>query len=187
MNKATRTLLDQIHSPDRYEQNLAFHALLDLTEEPVDWAEEAWDELLDGLKSSDNRARSICAQLLCNLVKSDHHAMVMRDFDQLLEVTRDERFVTARHTLQSLWKVGEAGRPQRKLLLHGLEQRYQESTDEKNGTLIRYDILQVMRKVYDQHGEEDIREKALSWIEMEEDEKYRRKYSTLWKDAVPQV
>jgi hypothetical protein len=52
-------------------------------------------------------------------------------------VTKDERFVTARHCLQSLWKVGVAGNKQRKIYMEGLERR----VTEKNGTLIRYDLI----------------------------------------------
>ena len=39
---------------------------------------------------------------------------MLKDFDKLLAVTKDERFVTARHCLQSLWKVGAAGPEQRR-------------------------------------------------------------------------
>jgi len=42
------------------------------------------------------------------------------DLAALLNVTKEERFVTARHSLQSLWKVGVAGELQRKALLKGL-------------------------------------------------------------------
>jgi len=52
---------------------------------------------------------------------------------------------------------------------------------EKNGTLIRYDILQSLRNVYDAVKDERIKEKALELIEREEDIKYRKKYTNLWK------
>jgi hypothetical protein len=70
------------------------------------------------------------------------------------------------------------------LLVDGLESRYRECTIEKNCTLIRYDILQSLRNVYDQVKDEAIKAKALDLIASEEDLKYRKKYATLWKQAV---
>ena len=65
--------------------------------------------------------------------------------------------------------------------MEGLERRFKECITEKNYTLIRYDILQSMRNVYDTVKDEKIREKSLALIEAEQDAKYRKKYSTLWK------
>jgi hypothetical protein len=47
--------------------------------------------------------------------------------------------------------------------------------------LIRYDILQSLRNVYDVTKDEKIRAKAMELIETEGDTKYRKKYATLWK------
>lgn len=155
--------------------------LLEKTGQPVDWAYEVWEELLEGLKHKDNHVRAISAQILSNLAWSDPRNRMLKDFDKLLAVTKDERFVTARHCLQSLWKVGVAGKKQQKVYMDGLERRFRECTDEKNYTLIRYDILQSMRKVYDSVKDEKIRQKALDLIEIEEDPKYRKKYAAIWK------
>jgi hypothetical protein len=38
---------------------------------------------------------------------------MLGDFSDLMEVTNDNRFVTARHCLQSLWKIGMAGKQQK--------------------------------------------------------------------------
>jgi len=40
---------------------------------------------------------------MSSLAKSDPKRM-LKELDTLFAVTRDERFVTARHSLQSLWK-----------------------------------------------------------------------------------
>ena len=68
--------------------------------------------------------RAIAAQVLCNLAKSDPEQRMLRDFPALLAVTKDKRFVTARHTLQALWKVGLAGQVQRQMLVDGLAGRF---------------------------------------------------------------
>lgn len=106
---------------------------------------------------------------------------MLKDFAALLAVTRDERFVTARHCLQALWKVGAAGYKQRKRLVDGLTRRFAECAAEKNGTLIRYDILQGPRNLYDAAPDEKIKGRALALIEAEPDLKYRKKYAGLWK------
>ena len=81
--------------------------------------------MLANLTHQDNHNRAIAAQVLCNLAKSDDSNRMLRDFHTLFAVTGDERFVTARHCLQALWKVGAAGKEQQKLLMTALEKRYQ--------------------------------------------------------------
>ena len=137
--------------------------------------------MLEGLSHKDNHVRAISAQVLCNLAKSDPNGRMLKDFDKLLAVTKDERFVTARHCMQSLWKIGVVGIKQQTLLVDSLAGRFEECIIEKNGTLIRYDILPSLRNVYDAVKDERIREKALELIEREEDIKYRKKYTNLWK------
>ena len=181
MDKITRTNLDDLHSEDRELQNKAFHHVLKATDKPVPWAYDVWDEMVKTLTHSDNHQRAIASQVLCNLAKSDPTDRMLKDFKALLAVTKDARFVTARHCLQSLWKVGAAGKKQQKQLVEGLAGRFQECITEKNCTLIRYDIIQGLRKLYDEVQDEKVREKALELIETEEDLKYRKKYASLWR------
>jgi hypothetical protein len=54
--------------------------------------------------------RAITSQILAQLAKSDSKGRIFKDYDKLLNVTRDERFVTARHCMQSLWNVGLVGK-----------------------------------------------------------------------------
>jgi hypothetical protein len=181
MNKTLRASLDNLWSEDRVLQNQAFLSVLKLTDKPVDWAYEAWDEMLANLSHKDNHNRAIAAQVLCNLAKSDPKRRILKDFPRLLAVTRDERFVTARHCVQALWKVGVAGKEQQAALVGGLAGRFKECVKEKNCTLIRYDILQSLRNVYDSVKDESIRERAVQLIETEPDQKYRKKYATVWR------
>lgn len=181
MDKTIRIHLDDIRSTDGQLQNQAYSALMDAAEKPVDWAYEAWDELVDGLFHKDNHVRSISSQLLANLARSDPKGRIFKDFDKLLNVTKDEKFVTARHCLQSIWKVGLAGKNAQQLVVKGLEKRYRECIKEKNGTLIRYDIIVDLRNLYEATTSIEIKEKALELIELEEDMKYKKKYATVWK------
>ncbi len=181
MDGITRKQLDNLRSNNgdlRYE---AFTYVLAATDQPVAWAYEVWDELVATLRHENNHQRSIAAQVLCNLAKSDPKQRMLKDFAALLAVTRDERFVTARHCLQALWKIGATGKPQQKMLLAGLAARFGDCVTEKNGTLIRYDIVQGLRKLYDVDHNEKIKELAMSLMETEGDLKYHKKYAGLWK------
>ena len=133
-------------------------------------------------ETTDNRA--IAGQLLCNLAKSDPEQRMVKDVATLLALTKDDRFVTARHCLLSLWKVVTAGPRQRKVVLNGLAQRFKECAAEKNGTLIRYDIQCTLRRVYDMEADAQLRATAEKLIQMEEDPKYRKKYATVWRAAM---
>jgi len=181
MDNITRTHLDNIRSEDKDLQNAAYDALIAATDTPVDWAYDVWEAMVADLKHKDNHVRAIAAQMLCNLAKSDPEKRMLKDFDALIAVTKDERFVTARHCLQALWRVGVAGPQQQQLLVDGLAARYKECITEKNSTLSRYDIIQSLRNVYDATKDERVKEKALALIDTEEDLKYRKKYAGLWR------
>ena len=181
MDKTIQTQIDNIRSEDGDVQNKAYFYILEKTDKPMDWAYEVWDKMVEGLAHKDNHVRAISAQVLSNLAKSDPKNRMLKDFDKLLQVTKDERFVTARHCLQSLWKVGVAGKKQQKVYMDGLERRFKECITEKNCTLIRYDILQSFRNVYDELEDEKIKAKALELIDTENDPKYRKKYATVWR------
>jgi len=182
MDRRTRTNLDNLL---RQDGDLRYKALIDVlkaTDKRVEWAYEVWDELVANLRHPDNHQRAIAAQVLSNLANSDPENRMLKDFDALFAVTRDERFVTARHSLQAIWKVGAAGKKQQKLVADRLSGRFSDCLAEKNCTLIRYDIIQGFRNLYDAVKDEKVRAKALELIESEEDPKYRRKYASLWKD-----
>ncbi len=181
MDRNTRTNLDNLRSQDGDTRFKALNYVLKVTDERVDWAHEVWDDLVQHKRHEDNHQRAIAAQVLCNLAKSDTENRMLKDFDALLAVTNDERFVTARHCLQSLWKVGAAGKKYQKVVVDGLAGRFRDCVTEKNCTLIRFDIIQGLRKLYEAVKDEKIREKAMELIETEDDDKYRKKYATVWK------
>lgn len=185
MDPTLRADLDAVRAGEKDAQNAAYTALMQATESPVDWAYEAWDELVAMLRHPSNRVRAIASQLLSSLAASDPERRILRDLDALLEVTKDERFVTARHCLQSLWKVGVAGDAQRQAVVEGLRRRFAECASEKNGTLIRYDIVQVLRKMHDAAPDETVSRAAHALIATEADPRYRKKYAGVWKGAAP--
>ena len=180
MESETRRSLDNLVSEDRQLQNEAFTAILKETEKPVDWAYEVWDRLVEGLGHKDNHVRAISAQVLANLAKSDPENRMQKDFPALMAGTKDKKFVTARHTLQSIWKVG-LEKEMQKTVVEALANWFRDCRTEKNCTLIRYDIVQDLRNLYDVLHDEGIRQTALALIETEEDAKYKKKYAGVWK------
>lgn len=166
---------------DKEERYEAYQNILNLTEQEVDWAYDVWDQLLEDLSHKDNHQRSRAAQYLANLAKSDPEERMLQDFPRLWEVTKDEKFVTARHSLQSIWKVGLAGTTQKEIVMEFMSHRFKNCTDEKNYTLIRSDILQNMRNLYDHLADEDIKTEAIELIEIVDDPKYKKKYLNIWK------
>jgi hypothetical protein len=181
MDEKIRINIENLYGADRQLKNEAYYYILEITEEPVEWAYEVWDQAVENLSHKDNHNRAIASQLLCNLAKSDPENRIMRDFDLLLDVTRDEKFVTARHCLQSLWKIGLPGKEHRAMVSNGLARRFQDCAAEKNCTLIRFDIVSGLRKLYNATNDEEIKRRALELIETEEDPKYRKKYSSVWR------
>lgn len=170
-------------SNDRAAQNAAYASIMALTEQPVDWAYAVWDEVVANLTHADNHNRAIAAQVLAHLAHSDPEQRIVTDLPALFAVTHDERFVTARHALQLLWKVALTGTAQQGAVIDGLVMRYHDCSAEKNSTLIRHDIVKNLRQIFDATHDEAVKTTALALIELETDPKYRKKYAGLWRNS----
>ena len=184
MEAITKQHLDNLHSKDANLRYESFQYIINLTKQPVDWAYEVWDNLLILTKKGDNHQRTIAVQLLCNLAKSDPENRMQKDLDTLMLVTKDEKIVTARHSLMALWKPAIVNKTLQKLVMDRLSKRYKECIKEKNCTLIRFDIVTVLRKIYDEVKDDKVKDTALALIETEEDIKYQKKYAGVWKDII---
>ncbi len=183
MDDITQSYFENLEAENKDAQFEAFGNIVAATSIEVDWAYEVWDQLKGWLTDSDNHRRSRGAQFLCRLAISDPEKRILDDFPAVWEVTKDKKFVTARHTLQAIWRIGLAGAEQKGMVVKSLIDRFVNGTDEKNYTLIRYDILQGLRNLYDEIKDEEIKQIALDLIEQEEDPKYKKKYATVWKNA----
>jgi hypothetical protein len=175
--------IDRLASGDRAVQGPSYAFLSEAVAGKVGWADSAWKKLEPLLRHKDNRVRSIAGQALCSLAPSASQSLVGGGLDELMSVTRDERFVTARHVLLALWKVGVDNCELRRKLLAGLSERFRSSGGEKNATLVRYDVVCTMRRLFDETGDEAVKAEAMALIPTEADVKYRKKYATAWRDA----
>src|SRR5258705_9847296 len=106
MDQTTKQHFDTLQSSDAQLRYSSFQYIMNVTKVPVDWTYEVWDDMLSLTKTGDNHQRTIAVQVLSNLAKSDPKKRMLKDLPQLFAVTKDEKFVTARHSLQCLWKIG---------------------------------------------------------------------------------
>ena len=183
MDELTRKHIQNLHiTNDADTRYQSYKYMLAVTQEPVQWSYEIWNEMLTMLKDGDNHQRSIAAQVLSGLAKSDPEKRMVKDVEQIFTVTHDEKFVTARHALQSLWKIAIVSPELLKIVTDRLAERYNNAMSEKNGTLVRSDIIELFKKIYDKTQDEKVKHRALSLIEKEEDPNYRKKYLGSWTD-----
>ncbi|MBB2481933.1 hypothetical protein H5P36_17300 [Bacillus sp. APMAM] len=183
MYQTIKTYFEKLSDPNKYVQDEAFQYILSVTEKEVNWAYEVWDQLKKDLTNHDHHRRARAAQFLCNLAKSDPENRMLKDFRSVVEVTKDKSSVAARNALQSLWKIGLGGTLQKEIVTLHLVNRFISCKSEQNYTLIRYDIIQGLRKLYDHVQDEIIKDAALRLIESEEDLEYRKKYGAEWKNV----
>ena len=150
-----------------------------IVKEPVDWTYSVWEQLIKALTYKNAHARAQSAQFLCALAaKSDPEERVLEDFMKIWAVTYDENIVTARHILQSIWQIGLAGQVQRDLVVSHLAKRFNTCVVEKHPTLIRYDIIVSLKKLFDATDDTKLLNIAQSLIEKEQDIQYKKKYKT---------
>jgi len=183
VNARVRSLFAERESPDRSEAYEAFVGLMALAEKPVEWSYEVWDPMVADLSHRDGHKRAFAAQMLARLAISDPENRIRRDFAALTAVTRDEKTVTARHALQSIWRVGLAGPDRRALVVDALAKRFGECSSEKNGSLVRTDVLTALGRLFRATGDPSIEARAEKLIASERDEKARKKQASSWKAA----
>ncbi len=179
---SVRSAIEALAAGDTQAIGDAYATLQHEADQKVDWADAVWDKLITLLASPNNRVRSIAGQALCAFAASADHSKVSRDLGTILLTSHDERFVTARHILQSIWRIGLCSDALRHDLLIQLEQTFRNCTGEKNWTLIRFDIVCGLRELYDATGDKAVRDAAGGLIGLEDSEKYRKKYASAWRD-----
>lgn len=183
MNERVEALFQRRESPDRQEAYEALCGLFEMAEEPVDWAYEVWDGLLADLSDRAGSTRAFAAQMLARLAISDPDGRMLDDFPKLAAVMKDEKTVTARHTLQSLWRVALAGPDRKAMVVDALAARFRECAGEKNATLVRTDVVAALGRLSVETGDEAIEARVDALIEGEPDGKQRKKQRRAWRKA----
>jgi activator of HSP90 ATPase len=65
--------------------------------------------------------------------------------------------------------------------MNALMERFKTEQDEKNHTLIRNDIIQNMKYLYDYYDDDTIKQTALDLIETVDEDNYKKKYLRIFK------
>jgi hypothetical protein len=181
MDKELRECFDNLASTDDKIRLNALQAVLKITGDKVDWVYEVWDDLFRKLDHENSYQRSIGILVLCNLAKSDSEHRLDASLDLLLAHTRDDKFITSRQCIQNIWKAAAASQQTRQKVLDHLEKRFRECTPEKHYNLIRQDIIQSIRLLYEEEKDDALLIKAQQLVAEENEQKYRKQYEAVLK------
>ena len=184
MDSRIRALFDARDSDDRDASYKALVELFALTEKPVNWAYDVWDRMISEIRHTDGHRRAFAAQMLARLAISDPDQRMLRDFPKVAAVMKDEKTVTARHTLQSLWRIGLAGPKHAKLVLNALEKRFRECAKEKNGSLWRSDVIECMARLAKATGDPSVQERAEALMYSEHDPVCQKSQRAAWRKGL---
>ncbi len=179
METAVREHIANLDSSDDRIRLSALQAILALTEHEVDWAYEVWDKLIEKLNHENSYQRSIGIMLLCNLAKSDPQNRIDASLEHLLAHTKDEKFITSRQCIQNIWKVAATSPSRRAQVLEHLEQRFRDCANDKHSNLIRQDVIQSIKSLYDQEKDGVLLSRARKLALTESEVKYRKKYEAI--------
>ncbi len=181
MNKTIRESINNLASTDDKIRFAALQSILKITDDKVEWVYEVWNDLVDKLDDKNSYQRSIAILVLCNLAKSDAENRIEACLQHLLAHTRDEKFITSRQCIQNLWKVAAANRHARDMVLDHLEYQFAECAGEKYYNLIRLDIIQSIRLLYNFEPNDRLLARAKEMVKIEQGEKYRKGYLAVLK------
>jgi len=176
MDPETAQLVKNLASADDQLRLHALRTLLAITEQPVDWVYEVWDEMTARLGNENSYQRSIGIMLLCSLTRSDHQDRLGGVLDNLLAHTRDEKFITSRQCIQHVWKIAAACPQHRQRVIGHLEQRFRECGAENHYNLLRLDVIQALKSAADQLNDPALLERARSLADEESEPAYRKQY-----------
>jgi len=182
MDEHVKENFDNLASPDDAIRMSALQTILAITEDQVDWVYEVWDDLLERLSHPNSYQRTIAILVLCNLTRSDTQHRLNSSLDLLLAHTKDDKFVISRKCLQNIWKVAVASPQNRDRVIDHLEKRFKECATETHPNLLRQDILQSFRCLYDQERDEKLLITANSLIKEEREKKYRKVYAAILRE-----
>lgn len=181
MDNLVKECIDNLGSTDGNTRLNALQTILKITEDKVDWVYEVWDDLVCKLDHENSYQRSIAIMVLCNLAKSDSENRIEGILDRLLAHTRDDKFITSRQCIQNIWKVAAINNRTKTIVLDHLEKQYADCSEDKHYNLIRQDVIQSIRLLYDYEEDDSLLARAKEMIKMEKEDRYRKKYKAILK------
>lgn len=184
MNESVNELIERLSVKDNKVRKEALDKVIELTEEEVNWIYEYWDILVKKLDSENSYQRTIGMFVLSNLAKSDSENRFEGILDKYLMMAEDEKFITSRQTLQTVWKVAVTKENCRARIIEYLTSTF---TDNKHlvthANLIRKDVVESLCRIY----ETDTDLVDLNYLEMQIEENCEKKEQKILKDIMKKV
>lgn len=175
-------LMEMLSLKDDTARYSAFQELLTITGSPVPWFDQYRSLLMEKLSDENSYQRSIGLMLLCNLAKNDTHHEYRQILDLLMPLINDEKFITERQYLQSIWKVAIVNEEYSKRIIPQLEKEFYDCLSKKHSNLLRQDIIESMIKILEKMPTQEIKDTIGKMIEDEQDEKSKKKYIKMFGD-----
>jgi hypothetical protein len=91
--------------------------------------------------------------------------------------------VTARHALQSIWRVGLAGPDRVELVLEALTKRFREGSSDKHPALVRTDVVASLGNLFRSTGDPRVVARVEKLLATERGEAARSRQRAAWKAA----
>ena len=175
-------LFENLASKDDKVRYPSFIKLQEITDSKVKWIYTKWFMLVEKLSSENSYQRTIGLTLLANLCKNDHEQRIANIIDEYLNHFNDEKFITARLCIQSVWKIAVTNNNLRRKIIDSLENSYRENIHLKtHPNLIRQDIVDSLEKIMTGTKDERVKEAAARLIAEETDEKVIKKLKNIVK------
>ena len=159
----------------------AFIAFLEMTKQKVPWAAQYWPIFVEQLASKNDHERSRAAQMLCHLAMSMDAASIQTVLDPLWQIAFDKKFVVSRHLIQTFWRVAlheDFPTP----VVARYTEYFKSCEQQKNYTLIRYDIVAALRKLLPTHPV--LTEFVPALIELEQVKNIKRNIQKLGNNGI---
>ncbi|HPG39861.1 MAG TPA: hypothetical protein PLP19_11665 [bacterium] len=179
MDQQIKNHIENLKSNDDKIRMDALQNVLKITEQPVDWIYEVWDDMFLLLTDKNSFKRSIAFMVICNLAKSDVENRLPRFLEQLLSHTKDEKFITSRQCLLNVWKIALVNQQLYDLIISHLIKRYRECNTEDHYNLLRQDSIQSLVNIYNTNKDERLNKIIRELIVQEHEDKYKKKYAAL--------
>ncbi len=150
MNEVVNELIERLAVEDNKIRKEALDKIIELTEEEVDWIYDYWDLFVKKLYSENSYQRTIGMFILSNLAKSDSENRFEGILDEYLMITEDEKFITSRQTLQTVWKVAVVKENCKTKIIKHLTRMFTENRHlVKHANLIRKDVVESLCRIYE--------------------------------------
>lgn len=128
---------------DQVQQNDLYQTLMKTTDVPIDNQVAFWESMACAAIHKNSHLRSLAGQLMCRLVINNDREQLFFKYEQLIKnLCQDDIFITARHTIRSLWFIALGSDEHFKWYVSYIKSRYIASFSEKNGPMIRFDLFE---------------------------------------------